>query len=68
VGRYRCFFSNKSLGKFCEKFLEAGRVFSNADHDKRKLQTYCEFADLSDQIGQANEEGDTKKLRSYLKK
>ena len=36
--------------------------------DKQKTQTYCEFADLSDQIGQANEEQDTEKADKLSKK
>jgi hypothetical protein len=36
--------------------------------DKQKIQTYCEFADLSDQIGQANEDGDAKKADELSKK
>ena len=36
--------------------------------DKQKTQTYYEFADLSDQIGQANEEEDAKKADELSKK
>jgi hypothetical protein len=36
--------------------------------DKQKVQTYCEFADLSDQIGQANEKHDTEKADEFSKK
>ena len=36
--------------------------------DKHKLQTYCEFAELSDQIGEANEDGDTKKAQELSQK
>jgi hypothetical protein len=36
--------------------------------DKQKIQTYCEFADLSDQIGQANEDGDAEKADELSKK
>jgi hypothetical protein len=36
--------------------------------DKQKIKTYCEFADLSDQIGQANEAQDTKKADELSKK
>ena len=35
---------------------------------RSKTQTYCEFADLSDQIGQANEEQDTEKADELSKK
>jgi ABC-type transporter Mla subunit MlaD len=36
--------------------------------DKQKMQTYCEFADLSDQIGQANEDQDIKKVEELSRK
>jgi hypothetical protein len=36
--------------------------------DKQKTQTYCGFADLSDQIGQANEEQGTQKADELSKK
>jgi len=36
--------------------------------DKSKLQKYCEFADLSDQIGRASEDQDTKKADELSKK
>jgi hypothetical protein len=40
---------------------DAENVVEIVGSDKRKIQTYCEFAELSDQIGEANEDGDTKK-------
>jgi ABC-type transporter Mla subunit MlaD len=46
----------------------AEKVVKMTRGDKQKTQTYCEFADLSDQIGQANEEGDTKKADELTKK
>jgi len=47
---------------------DAQNVVKIVSSDKRKLQTYCEFADLSDQIGQANEEGDAKKTEELSQK
>jgi len=47
---------------------DAENVVKIVSNDKRKLQTYCEFADLSDQIGQANEEGDTEKTEELSQK
>ena len=47
---------------------DAENVVKIVSSDKRKLQTYCEFADLSDQIGQANEDGDTKKTQELSQK
>jgi ABC-type transporter Mla subunit MlaD len=47
---------------------DAERVVKSISSDKRKLQTYCEFADLSDQIGQANEDHDAKKAEELSKK
>jgi len=36
--------------------------------DKLKIQTYCEFADLSDQIDQAKREQDTEKTEELSQK
>ena len=47
---------------------DAENVVKIVSSDKRKLQTYCEFADLSDQIDQANEDGDTKKTQELSQK
>ncbi|MFY9835437.1 MAG: hypothetical protein WAK55_03025 [Xanthobacteraceae bacterium] len=47
---------------------DAERLVKTTSGDKQKTQTYCEFADLSDQIGQANEERDTEKANELSKK
>ena len=47
---------------------DAEKLVELISGDKQKTQTYCEFADLSDQIGQANEEQDTKKADELSKK
>jgi len=47
---------------------DAENVIKIINSDKCKLQTYCEFADLGDQIGQANEEQDTKKAEELSQK
>jgi hypothetical protein len=47
---------------------DAANVIKIINSDKRKLQTYCEFADLGDQIGQANEEQDTNKAEELSQK
>jgi ABC-type transporter Mla subunit MlaD len=47
---------------------DAEKLVKMTSGDKQKTQTYCEFADLSDQIGQANEEQDTEKADELLKK
>ena len=47
---------------------DAEKLVEMTSGDKQKIQTYCEFADLSDQIGQANEEQDTEKADELSKK
>jgi len=47
---------------------DAENVVEIVNSDKHKLQTYCEFAELSDQIGEANEDGDTKKAQELSRK
>jgi hypothetical protein len=47
---------------------DAEKLVKMISGDKQKIPTYCEFADLSDQIGQANEEEDTKKADELSKK
>jgi hypothetical protein len=47
---------------------DAEKVVKMTSSDKQKTQTYCEFADLSDQIGQANEEQDTEKADELSRK
>jgi hypothetical protein len=47
---------------------DAENVVKVISGDKRKLQTYCEFADLNDQIGQANEDHDARKAEELSKK
>ena len=47
---------------------DAENLVKMTSGDKQKTQTYCEFADLSDQIGQAHEEQDTEKADELSKK
>jgi ABC-type transporter Mla subunit MlaD len=47
---------------------DAEKLVKMTSGDKQKTQTYCEFADLSDQIGQSNEEQDTEKADELLRK
>ena len=47
---------------------DAEKLVRMTSADKQKTQTYCEFADLSDQIGQANDARDTKKTDELSKK
>jgi hypothetical protein len=47
---------------------DAENVVNIVSSDKHKVQTYCEFAELSDQIGEANEDGDTKKAEELSQK
>jgi len=47
---------------------DAEKLVKMTSGDKQKTQMYCEFADLSDQIGQANEEQDTEKAEELSKK
>ncbi|MFY9837207.1 MAG: hypothetical protein WAK55_12190 [Xanthobacteraceae bacterium] len=47
---------------------DAEKVVKMTSGDKQKVQTYCELADVSDQIGQANEEEDTEKAEELSNK
>ena len=47
---------------------DAENVVKTISTDKLKIQTYCEFADLSDQIGQAIQEQDTEKAKELSEK
>jgi hypothetical protein len=47
---------------------DAENVVKVVRSDKLKLQTYCEFADLSDQIDQAHQEQDTEKAKELSQK
>jgi hypothetical protein len=47
---------------------DAEKLVKLTTGDKHKIQTYCEFADLSDQIGEANEDEDNKKADELFKK
>ena len=47
---------------------DAENVVEIVGSDKHKLRTYCEFAELGDQIGEANEDGDTKKAEELSQK
>ena len=47
---------------------DAEKLVKMISGDKQKIPMYCEFADLSDQIGQANEEQDTEKADELSKK
>ena len=47
---------------------DAENVVEIVGSDKHKVKTYCEFAELSDQIGEANEDGDTKKAEELSQK
>jgi len=47
---------------------DAEKLVKMTSGDKQKTQTYCEFAHLSDQIGQANEKLDSKKAEELSKK
>jgi hypothetical protein len=46
---------------------DAEKLVKMTSADKQKTQMYCEFADLSGQIGQANEEQDTEKADELSK-
>ena len=46
---------------------DAEKLVKMTSADKQKIQMYCEFADLSGQIGQANEEQDPKGQTSWRK-
>jgi len=47
---------------------DAENVVKIISGDKLKIQTYCEFADLSDQIEQAIQEQDTQKAKELSEK
>jgi len=47
---------------------DAEKLVKMTSGDKQKTQTYCKFADLSDQIGQANEQHDIEKADQLSKK
>jgi ABC-type transporter Mla subunit MlaD len=47
---------------------DAEKLVKMTSADKQKVQAYCEVADLSDQIGQANEDEDTEKADELSKK
>ena len=47
---------------------DAENLVKMTSGDKQKIKTYCEFAELSDQIGQANEDQDTEKADELSKK
>ena len=47
---------------------DAENVVKIISGDKLKIQTYCEFADLSDQIDQAKREQDTEKTEELSQK
>ena len=47
---------------------DAENVVEIVGSNKHKLQTYCEFAELSDQVDEANEDGDTKKAEELSQK
>jgi hypothetical protein len=47
---------------------DAENVIEIVGSDRHRLQTYCEFAELSDQIGEANEDGDNKKAEELSQK
>jgi len=47
---------------------DAENVVKIVSSDKRKLQTYCEFADLSDQSTKLIRNKTLRKLRSYPRK
>jgi len=42
---------------------DAQNVVTIISSDKAKMQTYCQFADLNDEIDQANQNQDTKKVQ-----
>jgi hypothetical protein len=47
---------------------DAENVVEIVGSDRHKLQTYCEFTELSDQIGEANEDGDDKRAKELSQK
>jgi hypothetical protein len=47
---------------------DAEKLVTMTSGDKQKVQTYCELADVSDQIGQATEEEDAEKAQELSAK
>ena len=47
---------------------DAQKVVSIIGSDKAKSQTYCQMSDLNGQIGEANEEQNSKKVEALSKK
>ena len=47
---------------------DAESVVKMTSGDKQKMQTYCELVDVSDRIGEANEEEDTEKAEELSNK
>jgi hypothetical protein len=47
---------------------DAENVVEIVASNKHKVKTYCEFAELSDQIGEANEDGDAKRAEELSQK
>jgi hypothetical protein len=47
---------------------DAQNVFEIISGDKLKIQTYCEIADISEQLDQASRERDTKKVEELSQK
>ena len=47
---------------------DAENVVKIISGDKRKVETYCEFADLGDQIDEAKDEQDTEKAEELSQK
>jgi hypothetical protein len=47
---------------------DAESVVKMTSGDKQKMQTYCELVDVSDRIGEANEEEDTEKAEKLSNK
>jgi hypothetical protein len=47
---------------------DAENVVEIVGSDKHKVKTYCEFAELSDQIGEANDDGDAKRAEELSQK
>ncbi len=47
---------------------DAQKVVSIISGDKAKMQTYCQINDLGDQIGEADEQKDSKKAEALAQK
>ena len=47
---------------------DAEKLVQMTSTDKQKIRMYCEFADLTDQIGQASEDEDSEKADELSKK